>query len=101
MNYRFFLASLIAFGFAYYSYFERKFLGFPDGFLTNTDRWRKIFLTGATIWHIFWGLRFINLALYPSPGSNYSFVVYLTTIVFFITLEIYFRYNSLQTIGTI
>jgi hypothetical protein len=94
MNYRFFLASLIAFGFAYYCYLERRFLGCPD-------RWRKSFLTGATIWHIFWGLKFINLALYPSPGSNYSFVVYLTTIVFFITLEIYFRYNSLQTIGTI
>ncbi len=101
MNYRFFLASLIAFGFAYYCYLERKFLGFPDGFLTNTDRWRKSFLAGATIWHILWGFKFINLALSNSSGNNFSFVVYLTTIVICITLEIYFRYNSLQTIGTI
>ena len=94
MNYRFFLASFIAFSLAYYCDLERKFLGCPD-------RWCKSFLTGATIWHILWGLKFINLAFYPSPGSNYSFVVYLATIVICITLEIYLRYNSLQTIGTI
>jgi hypothetical protein len=91
-----FLAGLVAFALSVYAYFERRFMGFPDGFLTELDRAERV-LFDIFIWaSILAGswFFFLGWSVPREPEGKKLLVTiffYIFFIVIFIIIDVYFH----------
>lgn len=71
----FVIASVLSFAFAGMLGLELRMLGFPDGYLTDFDRAKRVYYAVFGVLGIGLGLYFGYLAFYPSKGKSKRYIL--------------------------